>query len=91
MAPRETIAPAPAPKPAARPAPPTIEGEYTRTSSRPRRNSLGNRPVKSDSSSGGKSRIGLRIDNDVLAALKAQGGGWQSRVNQILRAAVFKV
>lgn len=36
-----------------------------------------------------KVRIGVRIDNDVLEALKATGPGWQTRINQILRAAVL--
>jgi uncharacterized protein (DUF4415 family) len=34
-----------------------------------------------------KSQIALRIDNDVLAAFRAQGPGWQSRMNAVLRKA----
>ena len=36
-----------------------------------------------------KTAISLRIDNDVLAALKATGRGYQSRINNILRKAVL--
>ena len=32
-----------------------------------------------------KERITLRVDPDVLAALKATGRGWQTRVNDALR------
>lgn len=32
-----------------------------------------------------KTAISLRLDDDVLAVLRATGAGWQSRVNQILR------
>lgn len=30
----------------------------------------------------------MRVDADVLAAIKASGTGWQTRVNQVLREAV---
>lgn len=30
----------------------------------------------------------LRVDADVLAAIKASGAGWQTRVNAVLREAV---
>ena len=30
----------------------------------------------------------LRVDTDVLAAFKASGKGWQTRVNEVLREAV---
>ena len=30
----------------------------------------------------------IRLDADVLAAFKAQGAGWQSRINAALRKAV---
>lgn len=36
-----------------------------------------------------KTSIQVRIDNDVLAALKAMGKGYQTRINSILRQAVF--
>lgn len=36
-----------------------------------------------------KTVVSLRIDNDVLAALKATGKGYQSRINNILRKAVL--
>jgi uncharacterized protein (DUF4415 family) len=35
-----------------------------------------------------KQQIALRIDADVLAAYKAGGPGWQTRMNDALRAAV---
>jgi uncharacterized protein (DUF4415 family) len=36
-----------------------------------------------------KEPIGLRIDADVLAWLKSQGPGYQTRANQILRKAML--
>lgn len=33
-----------------------------------------------------KTSISLRIDSDVLAWLKAQGPGYQTRINAVLRA-----
>lgn len=35
-----------------------------------------------------KMMVSLRLDQDVVAALKATGPGWQSRVNALLREAV---
>jgi len=32
--------------------------------------------------------LSLRVDPDVLAALRATGPGWQTRINALLRAAV---
>jgi uncharacterized protein (DUF4415 family) len=32
-----------------------------------------------------KVAISLRLDRDVLAALRAEGRGWQTRVNDLLR------
>jgi uncharacterized protein (DUF4415 family) len=29
--------------------------------------------------------VSLRLDEDVLAALRAGGSGWQSRANEMLR------
>lgn len=34
-----------------------------------------------------KTQIALRIDNEVLAAFRAGGPGWQSRMNEVLRKA----
>ena len=34
-----------------------------------------------------KTQVSLRLDNDVLAAFRAQGPGWQSRMNDALRKA----
>ena len=36
--------------------------------------------------SGTKVQLTLRIDQDVVAAYKATGTGWQTRVNEALRA-----
>lgn len=33
-----------------------------------------------------KKSIAIRLDADVLAALKASGDGWQTRINDALRA-----
>lgn len=33
-----------------------------------------------------KEKVNLRLDPDVLEALRASGRGWQSRVNEALRA-----
>lgn len=33
-----------------------------------------------------KEQIALRIDGDVLAWYRAQGAGWQTRMNAVLRA-----
>lgn len=33
-----------------------------------------------------KQKVNLRLDPDVLAALRATGRGWQTRVNDLLRA-----
>ena len=35
-----------------------------------------------------KEPIKLRLDADVLAALRANGDGWQTRVNEMLRASL---
>ena len=35
--------------------------------------------------SGTKSSTTLRFDNDILAAFKATGKGWQTRINKALR------
>lgn len=35
-----------------------------------------------------KEQIALRVDADVLAAYKAGGSGWQTRMNEALRAGV---
>ncbi len=37
-----------------------------------------------------KESITLRLDRDVLAYFRAQGAGWQSRINEALRAAMGK-
>jgi len=34
-----------------------------------------------------KEAISIRLDSDVIAAFKAAGDGWQSRMNDALRAA----
>ena len=45
------------------------------------------RPVGS-TKLGGKEQIALRVDADVLAIYKAGGRGWQTRMNDALRAAL---
>lgn len=37
-----------------------------------------------------KQRVTLRLDEDVVAALRASGRGWQTRVNAVLREWVGK-
>ncbi len=37
-----------------------------------------------------KQKLTVRIDTDVLAWLKSQGKGYQSRLNTILRSAMLK-
>lgn len=34
-----------------------------------------------------KTQVSLRLDNDVIDAFRAQGPGWQSRMNEALRKA----
>lgn len=36
-----------------------------------------------------KTQVALRLDNDVIERFKADGPGWQSRMNAALRAAVM--
>ncbi|MBI4886138.1 MAG: BrnA antitoxin family protein [Acidobacteria bacterium] len=36
--------------------------------------------------SGRKDAVSLRVDRDVLAGFRATGRGWQTRMNQALRA-----
>jgi uncharacterized protein (DUF4415 family) len=38
--------------------------------------------------SGTKEQVAIRLDHDVLAALRATGPGWQTRVNDALREAL---
>ena len=38
-----------------------------------------------------KTAVSLRIDTDVLMALKEMGTGYQTRINNILRKAVFGI
>lgn len=45
----------------------------------------GGRPKGSTTSN--KDQVTLRLDRDVLAHFKAGGPGWQSRINEALRAA----
>jgi uncharacterized protein (DUF4415 family) len=42
------------------------------------------RPVKTDEER--KEQIALRVDKDVLEWYRAQGAGWQTRMNAVLRA-----
>jgi len=47
------------------------------------RKNLGGRPRSENP----KVAVSLRLDQDVVARFKAQGPGWQSRMNQALRSA----
>jgi len=38
--------------------------------------------------SGSKTQVTLRLDTDALAAFKATGTGWQTRINALLREAL---
>lgn len=42
------------------------------------------RPIKADHER--KEQIALRLDADVLAWYRAQGAGWQTRMNAVLKA-----
>ncbi|WP_408734739.1 BrnA antitoxin family protein [Komagataeibacter europaeus] len=53
-------------------------------SAKPRRN-LGGRPRKG-ADVNPKSHITLRVDTDVLEALKKTGPDWRARINDVLRA-----
>jgi uncharacterized protein (DUF4415 family) len=46
------------------------------------------RPIGSTADST-KRKVNLRLDPDLLEALKASGQGWQTRVNMILRREVL--
>lgn len=48
------------------------------------RKNLGGRPKSLNP----KQAISIRLDRDVIEAFKAQGEGWQSRMNDALRKAV---
>ena len=37
-----------------------------------------------------KQQVAIRFDRDVLAALRATGPGWQTRVNDVMREWVLK-
>ncbi len=37
-----------------------------------------------------KEKINIRLSPDVLAALRATGAGWQTRIDQMLRKALLK-
>ena len=46
------------------------------------------KPPDADRPTGPKVPISIRLDADVVAALKAQGPGWQPRANALLRSAL---
>lgn len=46
------------------------------------RRRLGGRPKGTN-----KEQVALRLDKDVLAKFRATGPGWQTRINEVLRAA----
>jgi uncharacterized protein (DUF4415 family) len=48
--------------------------------------------AKTEASEGVKTdreMISLQLDSDVVAAFRATGAGWQSRMNAVLRAAIL--
>ena len=49
------------------------------------RKNVGGRPRSANP----KVPVSIRLDQDVLAKLKASGPGWQSRVNEMLRREVL--
>lgn len=51
--------------------------------------SVGIRPRGRPKAETRKEAINLRVDADVLDALKSTGEGWQTRMNGILRAAIL--
>lgn len=40
--------------------------------------------------SGSKVQVTIRLDTDVVEKLKAQGAGWQTRANAVLRRSVMR-
>lgn len=61
-------------RPAREVLPPEVMAAFKRKAGRPRAEAA-------------KVPVSLRLDPDVLAAFKATGAGWQTRINDILRAA----
>jgi len=49
---------------------------------------IGARPVGRPKTDMPRPRVTLRMDPDVLAAWRATGRGWQTRINAVLREAV---
>jgi uncharacterized protein (DUF4415 family) len=64
-------------------------GEYARVHTPEQIMARRGRPPGSTSPTS-KQAVKLRLDPDLLAALRASGTGWQTRVNAILREAVLK-
>jgi uncharacterized protein (DUF4415 family) len=46
--------------------------------------SLKKRPAGRPVGSGNKEQVAIRFDRDVLAAFRATGSGWQTRMNMVL-------
>lgn len=64
-------------RPAAEVLPPQVLAAFTKPRGRPKGSTTSN-----------KEQVTLRIDRDVLERFRAGGEGWQTRVNEALRAAV---
>jgi len=64
-------------------------GEPARTHTPEQITARRGRPVGSVAATS-KQAVKLRLDPDLLTALRSSGAGWQTRVNAILRNAVLK-
>jgi uncharacterized protein (DUF4415 family) len=67
-------------RPAAEAHPPEVAAMLVRKRGRPPGSRNGSR----------KEQIALRVDADVLAAYRAEGPGWQTRMNEALRAGLAR-
>ena len=82
--PENTVAPPPRPVPSPKPvAPPAAVAVPAAKPAKPTAKRRGRPP-----SDNPKKQITLRLDAEIIAHFKAQGRGWQTRLNQALREAV---
>jgi uncharacterized protein (DUF4415 family) len=71
-------------KPAVQPAPPPASAARSPEPPKPQPPAPATSPPPAIT---GKTLVSLRIDTDLLAAFKANGKGWQTRINATLRTA----